>query len=84
VKLPAESSAHHRSCLVDAPVFGHDRLSADLTEVASGRFGAAHRPRTAATTSRRVACSTLSFFAARFCLMVLLGFYDGPSWRLVC
>ncbi len=40
-----------------------------------GRFWSAHRSRTAARTSRRAACWTLSFLAARFCLMVLLGFF---------
>src|SRR4029077_20880763 len=47
---------------------------ADLVEVVGGRFASAHRSRIAAATSRLVACSSLSFLAARFCLMVLLGF----------
>jgi hypothetical protein len=50
------------------------RFSADLVKVAGGWFGSAYRSRTAAMTSRLVACSSLSFLVARFCLMVLLGF----------
>jgi hypothetical protein len=49
-------------------------VGADLVEVVGGRFASAHRSRIAAAMSRLAPCSSLSFLAARFCLMVLLGF----------
>ena len=56
------------------PAGAGEKLANDHRGRVDRRFGSAHRSRTATRTSRLPACWTLSFLAARFCLMVLLGF----------